>query len=99
MTTEKQKMNIPRLTVTKTISKLANIFVSASKKNIPFSQCPTAFLWGSAGIGKSQGVLQLAKIVEVRAVRVCRQNIRSGIFISLMNLLNHIGGCQAKVFV
>ncbi len=64
MTTEKQKMNIPRLTVTKTISKLANIYASASKKNIPFSQCPTAFLWGGAGIGKSQGVLQLANIIE-----------------------------------
>ncbi len=62
MTNENQ--NIPVMSVTGVVELLARQYTNAIKKNIPFKNVETPFLWGPAGVGKSQGVFQLAQKLE-----------------------------------
>ncbi len=57
-------MNIPTITVNKMVSLLSNLYVKALEKNMDLKLIATPFLWGAAGVGKSQGVYQLAKEIE-----------------------------------
>lgn len=61
METEELKMNIPRMSVSDITDRLANLYINAINMNIPLRKLPTPFLWGPAGIGKSEGVYQLAE--------------------------------------
>lgn len=75
---ENQNMNIPELSVSDVVKHLSVLYANAVKDGIPFKALPTAFLWGAAGIGKSDGVRQLAnelnkmtnKKIEVTDVRL-----------------------------
>lgn len=64
MKTEIENLNIPDLTVSELIDKLCVMYTNAIKKKTPFKKIFTPFLWGSPGIGKSNGVYQLAERLE-----------------------------------
>ena len=53
-------MNIPEVSVSEMIAELRALYNGAIKANIPFRALPTPFLWGPPGVGKSEGVRQLA---------------------------------------
>lgn len=57
-------LNIPSVTVSRVIDMLTVMYSNAINNNIPFKDLPTCFLWGGAGIGKSQGIRQLAERLE-----------------------------------
>ncbi len=42
---------------------LSNAYVTLVKSNIPFSEFPSVMLWGPPGVGKSQGVREVAEII------------------------------------
>lgn len=52
--------NIPRLSVGQAIHELAEVYVSVIRRNIPIRTIPAPFLWGPPGVGKSDGVQELA---------------------------------------
>lgn len=54
------KMNIPVLSVDRTVDTLSKIYISAIISDTPFKKLPSVMLWGAPGIGKSQLVRQLA---------------------------------------
>lgn len=55
--------NIPSLTVTKVIEKLANAYSEIINHKISVKEFPSVMLWGPPGIGKSQAVRQIAKSI------------------------------------
>lgn len=56
--------NIPTLSVTAVVELLSKLYCNAIEKNIPFRKLSTPFLWGAAGVGKSEGIRQLAQQLE-----------------------------------
>ncbi len=54
-------MNIPTVTVNDIIRILTKLYVAIINSGKALKDVPTPFLWGPAGIGKSQAVAQLAK--------------------------------------
>lgn len=64
MKNENQNMNIPNMSVTSVVRLLTALYVNAVKIGKPFKKLATPFLWGAAGVGKSEGVLQLARQLE-----------------------------------
>lgn len=64
MQLENTTMNIPTVSVSEVTAQLSKVYTNAIKSNMPFKTIPTAFLWGPAGIGKSEGVYQLADIIN-----------------------------------
>ncbi len=75
---ENTNLNIPKITVTALVDTLSVLYSAAIKDSIKLRTLPTAFLWGAAGVGKSEGVYQLAeklkklthKKVEITDVRL-----------------------------
>lgn len=71
-------LNIPVLSVTQAVQKLSDLYIRALERGFPLKKLPAVFLWGPAGIGKSEGIRQLAdtlgqktgKRVGVRDVRL-----------------------------
>ena len=71
-------MNIPSESVSQVSAQLETLYAGAVRCGIPFREIPAAFLWGAAGIGKSDAVRQLAaalgkatgKTVHVTDVRL-----------------------------
>ena len=62
--TEKKNSSLPQMSVGKMADTLANAYVSLIKNSIPFKNFPSAMLWGAPGVGKSQGVRQIASKIE-----------------------------------
>ena len=60
------EMNIPNKGIADIIERLAFLYVNAINKGISLKSIPSPFLWGAAGIGKSQGVYQLAEMIEAK---------------------------------
>ncbi|MBR4881143.1 MAG: hypothetical protein IKU19_04375, partial [Clostridia bacterium] len=60
MKIENKNINIPEITVKEVVSLLSNLYVNAITNGVPFKSLFTPFLWGSPGVGKSDGVQQLA---------------------------------------
>ncbi|MGN0178219.1 MAG: ATP-binding protein [Monoglobaceae bacterium] len=53
-------INIPNVTVNEVLSLLSLMYINAVNRNMPLKSIPAPFLWGPAGIGKSETVVQLA---------------------------------------
>lgn len=60
MTMENNNMNIPDCSVSRVTELLELLYHGAIKAGIPFRQMPSVFLWGAAGVGKSDGVKEFA---------------------------------------
>lgn len=58
------KINIPILSVDKTVEALSSIYISAVISDTPFKSLPSIMLWGAPGIGKSQLVRALAEEIQ-----------------------------------
>ncbi|MBQ6885223.1 MAG: AAA family ATPase [Clostridia bacterium] len=66
MKMENQNLNIPQVTVQEVVDILSLLYSDAIKKQISFKRIITPFLWGPAGVGKSQAVRQIAQEIEKR---------------------------------
>ena len=62
MTDERQ--NIPSMSVSAVVDLLCGLYTNAVERQIPFRDLSSPFLWGAAGVGKSDGVHQLARRLE-----------------------------------
>ena len=56
--------NIPEVSVSELTDLLSALYVRAIKSSCPLKALPTPFIWGAAGVGKSQGVTQIAENIE-----------------------------------
>jgi hypothetical protein len=56
--------NMPLLSVGKAMEYLREAFVKIINNNVPVNLLPSVMLWGPPGVGKSQGVRQLAADIE-----------------------------------
>ncbi len=73
--------NIPSMAISKAVSELADLYTIIFNKKLPISYAPSPFLWGAAGVGKSDGVMQLGDILEQRTgKRVIITDIRLLLF-------------------
>lgn len=69
------------LTVNQMVKQLAKAYVSIIKANISLKSFPSVMLWGSPGVGKSQGIRQVAKeIAEKTGKRVEITDVRLLLF-------------------
>ena len=60
---------IPVSSVNEFINLYSKIVIKAINGNVPISKLRSVFLWGAPGVGKSQGVKELASIIEARTGR------------------------------
>lgn len=56
--------NIPVMSVGKAVKALSDAYTAIINQGIPIKTFPSVMLWGAPGIGKSQGVRQMAKMIE-----------------------------------
>lgn len=56
--------NIAVMPINRIIESLSRIYIPMIKGNLPYESVPSAFIWGSPGVGKSDGVRQLGEIIE-----------------------------------
>ncbi len=59
-----QNTNLYELTVDKMVRQLSTAYVSLIKSHISFKEFPSVMLWGPPGVGKSQGIRQVAKVIS-----------------------------------
>ena len=57
-------INIPEVTVSELTELLSALYIRAINNRKSLKLLPTPFIWGAAGIGKSQGVYQIADKIE-----------------------------------
>lgn len=60
MNEDLKQMNIPGMSVAKAIEKLEVLYCAVIENGGTFKNIPTPFFWGPAGVGKSEGVYQMA---------------------------------------
>ena len=78
---ENTNMNIPEISVDNAVNQLKELYAGAVNAGASLKNIPTAFFWGPAGVGKSQGVRQLAEAVsEATGKRTCVTDIRLLLF-------------------
>ena len=65
MILEQKNMNIPTISVTDLVELLVNLYSGAIGAGIPLKALPTPFLWGAAGIGKSDGIRELGDALHL----------------------------------
>lgn len=58
------RVNMPILSVEKTIKHLSNIYCEIVRKGISPKVLPSVMLWGPPGVGKSQAIRQIAKDIK-----------------------------------
>ena len=58
------EMNIPSLSVQTMVKTLCTLYVSAIRSNCGLNRIPSVFLWGAPGVGKTQGVYEIAHEIE-----------------------------------
>ena len=56
--------NMPTLTIERMVTILKSSYCSVIKNNISPKILPSVMLWGPPGVGKSQGIRQVAKRIE-----------------------------------
>ncbi len=59
-----QKSNLPTMSVGKFAALLANSYINVIKSGVPIKSMPSVMLWGAPGVGKSQGVREMAEKIE-----------------------------------
>ena len=62
---------IPVLSVDSAVDTLSSIFIKASLSKTPFKKIPSVMLWGAPGVGKSQGVRQVAEKISSATGKKC----------------------------
>ena len=62
--TVNNEMNIPSLSVQTMVKTLCTLYVSAIRSNCRLNRIPSVFLWGAPGVGKTQGVYEIADEIE-----------------------------------
>lgn len=67
MQTDMMTMTVDQMTL-----QLTKAYSAMVKNNIPFRRFPSVMLWGPPGVGKSQGVRQIARGIEERTGKVVR---------------------------
>lgn len=81
MNEELRQMNIPSMSVSAVIEKLEVLYCAAIENGIDFKSIPTPFFWGAPGIGKSEGVYQMAdNITEKTHKKVAVTDVRLLLF-------------------
>lgn len=76
-----QNMNIPTISVDMMVSKLGGLYSSAINGGVPIRCIPSSFLWGAPGVGKSDGVRQIAdKITAETGKQTCVTDVRLLLF-------------------
>ena len=63
--------NIPTLTVDKCVETLSTLYANAINNNIPLKSIPSLMLWGAPGVGKSQGIRQIASRLQEETGKRC----------------------------
>lgn len=58
--------NVPAMAVGEFVDALSGMYGRAVEGGMPFSALPSVMLWGPPGVGKSQGVRQIASALEAR---------------------------------
>ncbi len=61
---ETKNTNIPIVSVNKLVDALTRLYVRAVNSGMPLKHLPTPFLWGAPGVGKSDGIRQIAKRIS-----------------------------------
>ena len=75
------KSNMPVLTVNKAVTQLKNAYCAVIRKNLALNFLPSIMLWGPPGVGKSQGVRQLASEIQFETGKtVCLTDVRLLLF-------------------
>ena len=69
MKTDSIQMNIPKQSIASIIERLTYLYIGAIENEITFKSLPTPFLWGPAGVGKSEGVYQLAENIQKKSIK------------------------------
>lgn len=64
MKMENTNRNIPKVSVDEVVEMLSLLYAGTIQTRQPFKSIPTPFLWGPAGVGKSEAVVQLARRLE-----------------------------------
>lgn len=76
-----QMPQIPRLSIGMAVEKLLEAYTAVIEKRMPVQTLPSVMLWGPPGVGKSQGVRQLAEGLEERTgKRVVVHDVRLLLF-------------------
>lgn len=52
------------ITVDGMVTMLSKVYLSLIEKKLPFQTFPSVMLWGPPGVGKSQGVREIARVIE-----------------------------------
>lgn len=68
----KKTSNVPRLSVGAIIDMLSMLYVEMIMNNMNYAALPSPFLWGPPGVGKSDGVRQIAKNIETHTGKKVR---------------------------
>lgn len=63
--------NVPAVSIRKTIDMLSHMYEAIVKKGAGLSAVPAVMLWGPPGVGKSQGVKQVAERLEKSTGKKC----------------------------
>lgn len=70
-----------KLTISDMVKRMSKAYISLIEKGIPFRKFPSVMLWGSPGVGKSQGVRQVAeRIRESTGKKVVVTDVRLLLF-------------------
>ena len=56
--------NVPEMGVEKMVESLSGLYVGAIRAGMAFADLPSVMLWGPPGVGKSQGVRQVARAIS-----------------------------------
>ena len=61
--------NIPQMSINKVIDSLSSAYTKVINNKMPIKSFPSVMLWGAPGVGKSQAVRQIAKVIEDKTTR------------------------------
>lgn len=72
-----KEISAAAITVEQMISQLSLAYTTLIKSEMPLKKFPSVMLWGPPGVGKSQGIRQVAKIIkEETGKSVCITDVR-----------------------